>query len=150
MCKKVHQKMKNDNLIILNPSIDDILEDNIYKLDLQEKSFYIPLWCNEVEFAVSEKEDIIIKCICELASHIDIDKYNNIIYHFNGKIAEVLREKSISIKLGKKSLQLPAAELLIKEHQVYVFKNQGMLRINNDDIYDTSSRGDIVVNLSLI
>ena len=79
MCKKVHQKMENDNLIILNPSINDILEDKIYKLEIQAKTLYVPLWSNEIEYSISETEDIIIKCICELDSTIDIDKHNNII-----------------------------------------------------------------------
>ena len=149
MCEKVHQKMKNDNLIILNPLINDILEDNIYKLEIQEKIIYIPLWCNEIEYNISETEDIIIKCICELDPIIDIDKHNNIIYYFKGDIKDVLREKSIQITMGNKKLQIPANELLIKENQIYIFKRQGMLRMNSDDIYDASNRGDIIVNINL-
>ena len=150
MCEKVHQKMKNDNLIILNPIINDILEDNIYKLEIQGKTLYVPLWCNEIEYSITETEDIIIKCICELDSIIDIDKHNNIIYYFEGDIKDVLREKSIQITMGNKKLQIPTSELLIKDNQIYVFKKQGMLRMNVDNIYDTGNRGDIIVNISLI
>jgi len=149
MCEKIHQKMKNDNLIILNPTIDDILEDNIYKYEIHGKTFYVPLWCNEVEFAVSETDDIIIKCICELDTHMGIDQHNNIIYHYDGKIEKVLREKSIQIQMGNKKLQIPCAELSIKEYQIYVFKNQGMLRENNSDMYDAGDRGDIIVKINL-
>ena len=149
MCEKVHQKMKNDNLIILNPIINDILEDNIYKLEIHDKTLYVPLWCNEIEYSITETEDIIIKCICELDSIIDIDKHNNIIYYFEGDIKDVLREKSIQIIMGNKKLQIPTSELLIKDSQIYVFEKQGMLRMNVDNIYDTGNRGDIIVNINL-
>ena len=60
------------------------------------------------------------------------------------------RENSIQIIMGNKKLQISTNELLIKEDQIYIFKNQGMLRMNNDDIYDVSNRGDIIVKISLI
>jgi hypothetical protein len=149
MCEKVHKKMKNDNLIILNPTINDILEDNIYKYEIHDKTFYVPLWCNEIEYSITETKDIIIKCICELDPIIDIDKHNNIIYNFKGDIKNVLREKSIQIIMGNKKLQIPTNELLIKDNQIYVFEKQGMLRLNVDNIYDTGNRGDIIVNINL-
>jgi DnaJ-class molecular chaperone len=149
MCEKVHKKMKNDNLIILNPSLDDILNDNIYKLKIGEKTFYVPLWCNEVEFAVSEDQDVIVKCNCELPSNITIDNNNNLIYNYTAKIQDVFNEKSILIDMIKHKLRIPVRELNIRSQQYYLFKNVGMLRVNDDDIYDTSNRGDIIINIEL-
>ena len=42
--------MKDDNVIILNPTLEDLLEGNIYKLDIFEKEFYIPLWHQELYY----------------------------------------------------------------------------------------------------
>ena len=149
MCDKVHKKMKNDNLIILNPSLQDILHDNIYKLEIEGKTFYVPLWCNEVEFAISDDQDLIIKCNCELPSNITIDNNNNLIYNYTAKIEDVFKEKSILIDMVKHKLRIPVRELNIRQQQYYLFKNVGMLRVNDNDIYDTSKRGDVIVNIEL-
>ena len=149
MCDKVHKKMKNDNLIILNPSLQDILHDNIYKLEIEGKIFYVPLWCNEVEFAISDDQDLIIKCNCELPSNITIDNNNNLIYNYTAKIEDVFKEKSILIDMVKHKLRIPVRELNIRQQQYYLFKNVRMLRVNDNDIYDTSKRGDVIVNIEL-
>ena len=149
MCEKVHKKMKNDNLIILNPSLQDILHDNIYKLEIEEKTFYVPLWCNEVEFAVSDDQDVIVKCNCELPSNITIDNNNNIVYNYSAKIDDIFNKTSILIDMVKHKLCIPVRELNIRPQQYYLFKNVGMLRVNDDDIYDTSKRGDVIINIEL-
>ena len=149
MCEKVHKKMKNDNLIILNPSLQDILRDNIYKLEIGEKTFYVPLWCNEVEFAVSDDQDVIVKCNCELPSNITIDNNNNLVYNYSAKIDDVFNKTSILIDMVKHKLCIPVRELNIRKQQYYLFKNVGMLRVNDDDIYDTTNRGDVIINIEL-
>ena len=149
MCEKVQKKMKNDNLIILNPTLEDILQDKIYKLEIRDKTFYIPLWCNEVEFSVSEDEDVIIKCNCELPSNMTIDNDNNIIYNYSGSITEIFQQKSILIEMGKNKLCIPVRELNIRKQQYFLFKNTGMLKVNDNDIYDTSKRGDVIINIEL-
>jgi hypothetical protein len=42
-------------LYILNPTLKDLLNDNIYKLDIDNVIYYVPLWCKEVIF---EKEEL--------------------------------------------------------------------------------------------
>lgn len=149
MCEKVHKKMKNDNLIILNPSLQDILKDNIYKLEIGEKTFYVPLWCNEVEFAVSDEQDVIVKCNCELPSNMTIDSNNNLIYNYSAKIEDVFKKISIIIDMVKHKLCIPVRELHLQKQQYYMFKSVGMLRVNEEDIYDTSDRGDVIINIEL-
>ena len=54
------EKMRDDNIVILNPSLGDILSDNVYKLELLGKTFYVPLWHHEVIFDHSGN-DVIVK-----------------------------------------------------------------------------------------
>ena len=49
----------------------------------------------------------------------------------------------------KHKLRIPVRELNIRQQQYYLFKNVGMLRVNDNDIYDTSKRGDVIVNIEL-
>ena len=39
----LQKKMKDDNIVLLNPTLQDLIEDNIYKLEIEEKEIYIPL-----------------------------------------------------------------------------------------------------------
>ncbi len=77
----LQKKMKRDNIIILNPTIDDLLDDKIYKLALEERTFMVPLWHHEVCFDISGA-DLIVQSLPELEDHIFIDNYNNIICQF--------------------------------------------------------------------
>jgi hypothetical protein len=40
----IKEKYKNDRVYILNPSIDDLLDNNIYKLYVDEQLYLAPLW----------------------------------------------------------------------------------------------------------
>ena len=57
--------MREDNVIILNPTLEDLLKGNIYKLDIFEKEFYIPLWHQELYYDIKGR-DLIVKIIPEL------------------------------------------------------------------------------------
>ena len=46
----LQEKMRDDNIIILNPSLTDLLNDSVYKLDFDGKNYYIPLFITEFLF----------------------------------------------------------------------------------------------------
>ena len=146
MLETIKGKFKNDNIIILNPNIDDLLNSTIYKLEFSKKTFYIPLWWRELTYDLSGS-DIIVQCEPELEQHITIDDNNNIICKFEGSIKDVFKNKCVKIKLGKKILTIPANELKIKDYQTYVFRNQGISLENENDIYETERKSNIYVDI---
>jgi len=141
--------LKGDNIIILNPNIEDLLNSTIYKLKVLNKTFYIPLWWRELTYDLSGN-DIIVQCIPELEPHITIDDNNNIICKFEGSIKEVFENKCVKIKLGEKILTIPGDELNIKEYQTYVFRNQGISLENEKDIYETERKGNIYIDIHFL
>jgi len=144
----LREKMRDDNIVILNPSLTDILSDNVYKLELSGKTFYVPLWHNEVVFDHSGN-DVIVKCIPEMEDHITIDSENNIIFTYKGIIGDVLQKGTIELKLGDKIYEIKSVDLFIKKHQTYTFQNKGLLKINSEHIFSTDDRADIVVAINL-
>ena len=142
------EKMRDDNIVILNPSLADILNDNVYKLDLLGKTFYVPLWHHEVIFDHSGN-DVIVKCVPELEDHITIDNNNNIHCYFKGPINEVLQKEKIELMLGNKIFEIDSKTLFIKKHQTYAFRNNGILKINPDHIFSTEERANIYVDIKL-
>ena len=152
----VLEKYNNDHIYILNPNIDDLLENNIYKLVVNNKIYFVPLWHNEVYFDSDsdfneEGCDIIVLCEPELPANIRIDDNNNIVVSHTVTFKEALFEpfNSIGIKIGKKILTIPTNTLIMKTNQHVVFPNQGLSQIFEKDIYNVSNRSDIIVELTI-
>uniref|UniRef100_A0A6C0C2X9 J domain-containing protein n=1 Tax=viral metagenome TaxID=1070528 RepID=A0A6C0C2X9_9ZZZZ len=143
------EKMRDDNIIILNPSLEDILNDNVYKLELLNKTFYVPLWHHEVVFDHSGN-DIIVKCIPDLDEHITIDNMNNLHYSYESSINHILKEKKIDIKLGEKIFSITSNKLNIQNSQTIIYKKQGILKINPNNIFSTDNRSDIYIDIKLL
>ena len=74
----VVKKYDNVEVYKLNPSINDLLNNNLYKLNINAELFLVPLWHNESYFDGSGCEIIVI-CEPELPEYISIDDDNNII-----------------------------------------------------------------------
>jgi len=144
----VLDKCKNDQVYILNPSIDDLLDQNIYKLIIEDEIYFVPLWhinCDilydkvdknekENENNKSElKEEIIVRCIPELPENIWIDEEENLhmTKEINSLEFSLFDIKSIPIHIGKKTLEIPVRDLLIRRNQTYVLKGEGIRKINH-------------------
>ena len=141
----------------LNPSIDDLLENNVYKLYVNEQLFLVPLWHNELYFESSEVnnfKEIIVSCEPELCENIKIDENNNLVvkieFYLNDLPDFILNDKKISFNIGKKEFYLPVSKLYMKKNQYYRIKNEGLSKVNENDIYDISERSDIIVNIIMI
>ena len=78
----IREKVKDNNIILLNPTIDNLFNEDIYKLDHQNDTYYIPLWHNEISYDISNST-LIVKCIPSLPEYISLDSYNNV--HINIK-----------------------------------------------------------------
>jgi len=146
------EKFKDLQIYILNPSLHDLFQNNIYKLQIHNKIYFVPLWHNELYFDCDDGSDLIVKCNPELPENVIIDEDNNIIiteqFSFTSSL---LNQKYIFIKLGELLLSIPVDQLLIKQVQTYIFKGQGISQINEHDCIDNDSKkSDIIVRIYFI
>jgi len=151
----VVKRYDNVQVYKLNPSIDDILDNNLYKLYVNDTLFLVPLWHNEVYFDCSGCEIIVI-CQPQLEEHVSIDDDNNVHVVTNITLTELSHilngqtngtdKTLIMISIGKKEFGIPVNELFIKRQQYYTLHNQGISHIKTelDDIVDKS---DIIFNI---
>tara|TARA_B110000967_G_C18800345_1_gene518113 strand:- start:280 stop:1188 length:909 start_codon:yes stop_codon:yes gene_type:complete len=148
------EKMKNDNIILLEPTLEDLLNDKIYKLDISDNEFYIPLWHNELYFDYKDNNiisDLIVKIEPELTTNIFIDHNNNIFYKKNINIKDLYENESIEIKICNKKFTLQSSDFKItKKNQIFKFENSGILKINDSNYFDNNKRADIIFELFLI
>jgi curved DNA-binding protein CbpA len=151
--KIIHKKMKYDNIIILNPTIKDLMDDQVYKLEIDENIFYIPLWNNELYFDLidsnSNKIDLIVKMNPDISNNIIIDHDNNIIMKIKKNVADVFKNGKIVLDIGGKEFVINQIKCS-SEKQYFYFKQKGILKMNPKNMFDASKRADINIELELI
>jgi hypothetical protein len=141
----VIKKYDNVQIYKLNPSIHDILNNNVYKLYVNEELFLVPLWHNESYFDSSGGE-IIVFCEPDLPSDITIDDDNNICIETTINLDNDY--KPISITIDTRTFEIPLSHLYIRREQIYRIKNEGLTK-QKKDIYDISEKTDILVTIHL-
>ena len=147
----VVEKYKADQVFILNPTIDDLFENNIYKLYDNDTLYLVPLWHNECYFdGVNGNSEIIVKCVPSLPDNIEIDEDNNILVYLQIPFSfSLFEEKTIPVFLGKNIFYIPIKELCLEREQTYIFKKNGISRIR-DDISDIETKSDIIVKIKFV
>ena len=120
-------KIQNDNIIILNPNLDNLFNKEIYKLDFHNDTYYIPLWHSEITYDISSSiishspSSLIIKCVPSLPKNISIDHFNNIHINTQYNIQTLFqniqtRDNDIlSVSCGEKVFEIPISQLFIKK-----------------------------------
>jgi len=137
-------KFKDMQIYVLNPSINDLFQNNVYKLDLDKKLYFVPLWHSELYF----DSDIIVKCNPELPENVEIDEDNNLIITERISITSSLFvDKSRVIKIGDYSFELALDQLFVRQFQTVVLRGKGISKIVEHDIYEIEDKSDIIVKI---
>tara|TARA_A100001015_G_C14942280_1_gene693088 strand:+ start:37 stop:933 length:897 start_codon:yes stop_codon:yes gene_type:complete len=145
----IKEKMKDDNIIILQPKIKDLMSDKIYKLELGNTIHYVPLWHNELYFDVSNN-DLIVQIIPDIDNGLVIGPNNDVAMDYQLHILDAFTCNVKNIYIGGEKFTINTNELkLTDQKQVFTFKNRGLLRINTNDIFDNSNRGDVFIAIKL-
>jgi hypothetical protein len=145
----ISEKIKNDECIILNPTLDDLFKNNLYRLTVNKNYYCIPLWHHELVYDNSGS-DIYVKCNPMLDENIEIDNKNNINVYIEYKISEIWNKKTVDIYLTKENqIKITVNLLKLVDEQSIVFSNMGISKINTENVYDVSKKSDIIVHLTL-
>ena len=160
---EIIKKKYETEIYILNPTLNDLLNDNIYKLSIDNIIYYVPLWFNELTFEKDNNNEINVICIPEIENNISIDEENNLTYYFSYLFnIDIFDKEYLEIFINhddhhKKSFNIPTQELYIKKKQIYIFKNEGILKKNNCifNLNETnkigkSDRSDIIIYITFL
>jgi hypothetical protein len=149
----VVKKYDNVQIYKLNPSINDLINNNVYKLNVNNELFLVPLWNNESYYDSSGCEIIVI-CEPELPYNITIDEDNNICVDYSivlkDELYKLIQEnEELYVAIGEKIFPIPLSELYMKREQFYRIKNEGLPQPQND-MYNISEKTDIIVKIILL
>ena len=141
---------------VLNPTIDDLLDDNIYKLNINNSIFLVPLWHHECIYEHTDGTDITVNCIPILPKNIYIDDKNHIYTSISISLNNSLLNEIYYINIGKKKYTIPINKLYIQSKpQQICLSNCGILEMTDLDLYTNNNnniliRSNIYVTITLI
>lgn len=149
---KVEQVYKSsiqgDECIRLTPFLDDLLENNLYRLTKDDQTYIIPLWHYELVYD-HLGSDLYIQCIPSLPKHITLDEKNNLHVCVYYSLQELWSnaEHKVWIGDGGQSITLLRDQLRMTAKQVIVFTGRGIARINPVSVYDVSKKSDVYIHV---
>ena len=151
----IKEKYQNDRVFILKPTLKDLMDNNIYKLNVDNQMYLVPLWHKELYFDTPDgSSEIIVLCQPKLPANISLDETNNnihteIIIQVTDLPYLLKNESIISAHIGEKWFPIPLNKLYLKEEQFYTLKGQGISRIVEKNIYHIHNKSDIIVKIKI-
>jgi hypothetical protein len=146
--KKHIEKPTSENIII-HPTINDLFENNLYKIVRNGKTFLVPLWHHELLYDNSGSE-LHIKCFPILPEEITIDENNNIEKTITWSINDIWDKTNIFIYIGNHTFYILREQLMLREYQTIRLYQHGISRINTKDVYDITKKSDIILHIRLV
>lgn len=165
-------KVKNNPYIyyIIDPTIDNLIKNDIFLLDHDNKEYCVPLWHSELIYDIepsdtdTEKDTetdieintnntntkICVFCKPQLPENITIDEHNNIHIHITEQLQSLLLKEQIELTFGSSFLYIPVNELYIRKHQQYTLKHAGIACINEKNILDVTKKSHIHVHIRIV
>ena len=132
--------------IVLHPLLEDLFENNLYKLNEYNQNIIVPLWHHELIYDISGIE-LYVECYPILPDNIKIDEENNIHVFLKYTIKELWSLEMIEINLGNRTFLIERQKLFLIEFQQIIMKKEGISKINEENIYDISEKSDIIVHI---
>jgi hypothetical protein len=139
------EKIKDDLCIILHPFIDDLFDEQLYRLTHNDQTLIIPLWHHELVYDISGV-DLYVQCFPLLPENIHIDPDNNIIVELSYNLQKIFDDGGIQLQIGKRVFHVPSHQIRLTKEQSIILKGVG-IPIIQTEIYDVSKKSNIIIDL---
>lgn len=168
----VKNKTQHDKIIIVRPTINNILNNDIFQIKYNDKIYYVPVWHEELRYTTElcnkdtndtsgnskssfdVKASLVIKCVPELEDNIMIDHNNNLFVNKTiNSIQELFKDSVVNVSIGEgatHSFAIPVNELKIRKQQIYTIPEKGISLINSTNIYEIKKKGNIIINITIL
>ena len=141
----INKKLMKYNMYIITPRLDNIIQSEIFKLEIDNDIVYVPLWHQEMIY-----ENIVIKIQPILPDNIMIDEYNNMHIQYHDKFINLLNLLNQNIEyIEVNNYKVYLEDLKLKKTQIILIKNSGIPLINITDILDNKIKGDVIIHINL-
>ena len=135
-----------DNIyrVTLQPTLDNLLNHDIYSLVFQDETYYIPLWHEQVEF-ITETYKVVVNIEPILPNGIFKDDNNVLYVHHTISIYELLEKETYDIYVGKHKFTVNVSELKIEPYQCIQFLQSGIAEISTTSIFSIDTLNPVYI-----
>lgn len=166
--KKTETTENIEEIIILNPNLDDLFSMSVYKLYLwkftkadtetptssavmndkcgENDCCLVPLWHSEL---IYDKHNLQVQCEPELPENVQLDEYNNVHVFIKYAVGELWIKDMIEVVLGCQTFYIEVESLRIKKEQYVVLEKKGIPVPNCTNIYSVREISDIYVHIEI-
>jgi hypothetical protein len=136
----------------LNPTIDDLLNDNVYKLTVGEMTHLVPLWYDKCVYEIDGATELVVNCNPIITKDIRLDAENNVYMTVDIPFKSVkLDEPTQLVHIGKKTYTIYTNSLIFtQDYQTICLYNQGILKMTDDNFYSSKLRSNIYLQILLV
>lgn len=148
------EKINGETCILLNPFLEDLQVDNLYKITENGKTYIVPLWHPELVYdGENTCVDFTVRCCPILPDHMEIDEHNNVIVKLQYSMKDLWERDtnvSVEVSFGKTIVSfLPSTLRLTRKPQTIRLVEQGISRINRTDMFDNTKRADVILVITI-
>lgn len=149
------EKIHGETCIILNPFLEDLQVDNLYKITENGKTYIVPLWHPELVYDSGNPcADVTVRCCPILPDNMEIDENNHVIVKVQYSAQDIWERNTnipIEVPFGKTTVSfVPSSLRFTRKPQTIRLANMGISRINQTDMFDNTERADVVLVITLI
>jgi len=147
---KIGERIAADECIVLNPTIDDLLENRLYKLTVNQQQYIVPLWHHELVYDNKDR-DVFVRCMPVLDENVEIDENNNVHVWVAFPFSQLWENEVVEVKLGERmTFPLNTRLLKLAKLQTIMFSNQGIPRMDLKSVYNVSKKGHVFIHLEIV
>jgi len=149
----IQQKFEELEIYTIEPTINDLLSDNVYKLKIGDELFLVPLWHKEMYFDMKNGKELLVLCQPILPDGWSIDENNHLYGSCEVEFTKSLLDSTtLPVKLdnGRHVINIHITNLAFVRQQTVCLKKRGILRINENNIYDCDERRDLVLTINFV
>jgi len=144
----INTKTKNDEIIIMNPTLDDLFNNNLYRLTLSNETYIIPLWHHELIYD-NNGRDVYVKCNPILPDDIELDDSNNIHIYRTFNISDIWGKDIIEIDVYNRTYKIETKKITLQPNQEIYILNSGISRVNTKNMLDISVLSTVFIHIQL-
>jgi hypothetical protein len=134
-----------EDIIVLNPDIDDLLNQSVYKLKRGDsETLFVPLWHRELEY-----DGVFVDCVPTLPDNIWLDELNNIHVKCGFKVGDLWNKDAVDIQVGTRVYNLDVGLLRLVSRQTVRIDGLGIPVPNEADIFNMSRLSSVYAHVEI-
>ena len=143
--ESIHSILEEDDrpeCILLNPSLEDLFSENVYKLKYKDTTYLVPLWHHDMVYDY-KGTDLHVKCFPILPDNVEIDEWNNLYVYLEYDVLDLFEKaearESVDVEIGPRTFSFRPSQLrMTDEQQEIECVEVGIPHIHLKNIFDVS------------